>query len=413
MCYTSKTVFQPVDSLFSEFIFSISSPKSSADIFIDKDNPNHPSQVSTSRRQILEAIDPIYRKLQEHLDKETLGFPATKIGSELRILKHLFTPEQAKAALGLTYKLEPVQPIFDRVEKGAFSIEKLEAILDECAKFGVITHRVKNGVKHYGTLHYLIGMAEGGMHKGPTPEFFKAVEEYAIDGQFWDKFLHTKVSQMRTIPVEQSISTEHQIGSYDALKDLIEKSPGPFGVIPCICRSNADKAGTPCLKTHRSETCMVFNNTAKAAIGFGTIREISRDEALDILRKNAEDGLVLQPANTQEIDYMCSCCGCCCGLLKLQKMLPDPADCWTTNFYAQVDPDNCTACGACVDACQVNAVTLDDATGLAVVNLKRCLGCGNCVPNCPVEAIALKKKEAEFVPPKTAEELNEIIMTNK
>jgi Na+-translocating ferredoxin:NAD+ oxidoreductase subunit B len=361
----------------------------------------------------MENPDPIYRKLQQHLDKETLGLPAAQSGAELRILKHLFTPVQAKAVLGLTYKLAPVERIFERVEAGAFSIEELERTLDECAKSGVITYRNKNGVKHFGTLHYLIGMAEGGMHKGPSPEFVTAVEEYAVDGQFWDKFLHTKVSQMRTIPVEHSIAAEHHIGSYDALKDLIEKSPGPFAVIPCVCRAGAEKSGTPCQKTTRTNTCMIFNNAARSAIEFGTVPEITREEALDILRKNEEDGLVFQPSNTQEIDYMCSCCGCCCGLFRLQKMLPNPVDYWTTNFYAQVDPDTCTACGTCVDRCQVNAMTVDDAQGIAVVNLMRCLGCGNCVPTCPTEAISLKKKEAEFVPPKTAEELNEIIMTNK
>ena len=32
----------------------------------------------------------VYRDLQKHLDKQAVGFPATKSGVELRILKHLF-----------------------------------------------------------------------------------------------------------------------------------------------------------------------------------------------------------------------------------------------------------------------------------------------------------------------------------
>jgi Na+-translocating ferredoxin:NAD+ oxidoreductase subunit B len=361
----------------------------------------------------MENQDQIYRNLQEHLDKETIGLPATPSGAEIRILKHLFTPEQAKAVMYLTYKLEPVEKIFERVEEGGYTIDELAGHLAESAKYGVISYSKKEGVNHYGTLHYLIGMAEGGMHKGPTLEFVTAVEEYANDGQFWDRFMHGKVSQLRTIPIEASIETKHEIGSYDALKEVITESPGPFAVIPCVCRAGAGAAGTPCLKTSRTETCMLFNNAARSALEFGGGREITREEALDILRKNSDDGLILQPANTREIDYMCSCCGCCCGLTRLHKMLPDPADHWTTNFYAQVDGDACTACGACVDSCQVDAVALDDAEEIAVVNLKRCLGCGNCVPNCPEDAILLKKKEDEFVPPKTAEELNEIIMTSK
>ena len=43
-----------------------------------------------------------YRDLQEHLDKETLGFPATESGSDIRLLKQLFTPEQVKTVINLT-----------------------------------------------------------------------------------------------------------------------------------------------------------------------------------------------------------------------------------------------------------------------------------------------------------------------
>ena len=361
----------------------------------------------------MENQDQIYRELQKVLDKETVGFPATESGCEIDLLKHLFTPEQAKAATYLTYKLEPVEKIAQRVEPGGYSVEELEEHLNGCAKYGVIVHKVKNGVRHYGTLHYLIGMAEAGMYKGATPEWTAAVQAYMADGQFLERFLNSKVSQMRTIPIEQSINKEHHIGSYDALAELIEKSPGPFAVYPCICRVNSKAAGTPCKKTDRDDTCMAFNNTAKNAIEFSGAREISREEALEICRQNAADGLVLQPANTQEIDYMCSCCSCCCGLIQMHKMMPDGINHWTTNFQATVDADNCTGCGECVESCQLDAVAVDEDQGIAVVNLMKCLGCGNCVPHCPTEAIALKKRENEFVPPVTSEELNEMIMSAK
>ena len=44
----------------------------------------------------------IYRKLQEHLDKMPIGFPATESGVEIRILKHLFTPDEAELASKMT-----------------------------------------------------------------------------------------------------------------------------------------------------------------------------------------------------------------------------------------------------------------------------------------------------------------------
>ena len=45
----------------------------------------------------------IYRQLQEHLDKMPIGFPKAKSGSDIRLLKHLFTPEEAKIAIPVSY----------------------------------------------------------------------------------------------------------------------------------------------------------------------------------------------------------------------------------------------------------------------------------------------------------------------
>lgn len=132
-----------------------------------------------------------------------------------------------------------------------------------------------------------------------------------------------------------------------------------------------------------------------------------------ILRKNEENGLVLQPTNAQGPDFICSCCGCCCGILQLHKAVPNPVDHWATNFYASVDTELCTGCGTCVESCQLDAMTLDEEEEISMVDLTRCLGCGNCVVACPDEAIELMKKEPEIIPPQTGEDMFEVIMTNK
>jgi ferredoxin len=100
-------------------------------------------------------------------------------------------------------------------------------------------------------------------------------------------------------------------------------------------------------------------------------------------------------------------------MLRLQKMLPRPVDFWATNYCASVDAGRCTGCGACVERCQVNAVTIDDQAGTAVINTDRCIGCGNCVTTCPAGAMSLVGKEKETVPPRDSEELYDVIMANK
>ena len=49
----------------------------------------------------------IYRRLQRHLDNQAVGFPATWSGADILLLKRLFSPDEAKLALHLSYKPTP------------------------------------------------------------------------------------------------------------------------------------------------------------------------------------------------------------------------------------------------------------------------------------------------------------------
>jgi ferredoxin len=97
----------------------------------------------------------------------------------------------------------------------------------------------------------------------------------------------------------------------------------------------------------------------------------------------------------------------------MQKSLPKPIDFWASNFQARVDTTSCSGCGKCMRRCQVGAVRVSAQERQAVVDLNRCIGCGVCVPACPTGSISLLKKTAQVKPPKTREELYDIIMANK
>jgi electron transport complex protein RnfB len=355
----------------------------------------------------------LYRDLQVHLDTQTLGFPETESGSDIRLLKELFTPEQAEVTMMLTYRYESLEQIYERSKKDGRSIQEINRLLHETAAKGVIGYRKKDGVEQYRNIPYVVGMLEGAV-QDPTPGLISAHIEYATDGLFWKAFLNTKVPQMRTIPISKSITPEHHVATYDEIKNIIQMTTDPIAVIECVCRESAGASGNPCQQTSRKETCMVFRDSARNLIESGRkCREISKDEALEIMRKNAEDGLVYQPSNAQGPDFICSCCGCCCGILKLHKAAPNPVGFWATNFHAEVNSELCTACGTCEERCQTNAMKLDDEKGVSVVDLTRCLGYGLCVESCPEDAITLKKKEREVIPPNTGEEMMEVIMANK
>ena len=225
--------------------------------------------------------------------------------------------------------------------------------------------------------------------------------------------LATELPQLRFIPVGKSISAENRVSTYDQVTELINGSKGPFAILECSCRKMADMKGQPCKKTSRREVCLAIGDNARNSIANSNGRAISREEALEITRMNEADGLVFETSNTQNIEVICSCCGCCCGPLAAQKMLPKPLDFAASNYQAWSDATTCSGCGTCVERCQVNAVTIDDGTHTAVVDLDRCLGCGNCVVTCPTGAMKLMKKQTETVPPRDMEALYDTIMANK
>jgi ferredoxin len=171
--------------------------------------------------------------------------------------------------------------------------------------------------------------------------------------------------------------------------------------------------GSSCRVTERKETCLAIGDIAQMFVENGAGRRIERNEAVAILEENQKEGLVLQPSNTQKAEFICSCCGCCCGILQIHQHLPKPLDYFAANYHAAIDEDACDGCGICEARCQVGAVQVLEETGRAALDTDRCLGCGVCVPTCPNEALSLEKNAAEVAPPRTREDLYEIIMAGK
>jgi electron transport complex protein RnfB len=355
-----------------------------------------------------------YQVLREHLDKMPVGYPATESGIEIKILKHLFTIEQTKIALKLNFMADPLNKIYGRMKKSGFTLEELENKLDEMYFKGLINRGiVKEGEtdkKYYGSAPFVIGFFEYQLNR-LTPEFFKDSHQYTHDAFFKEEYNRTGIPQLRVIPLDQTVDYEQKIAQYDDLKALIEKIGEPIAVMECICRKGAELIGEPCTKTKLRETCFSFRSAAKSSIEKGLAREITKKEALKILEKAEEDGLVLQPGNSQKPMNICTCCGCCCGVLTSQKQLSELSQFFATNYYAEADTELCAGCGICEERCNLDAINIED--DLAQVDKRRCIGCGVCVPTCTSEAMKLIKKEEEILPPRNTIEIYTKIMDKK
>jgi len=357
------------------------------------------------------ADDVVFHRLRKHLDNQAVGFPATESGAEIPLLKKLFTPDEARLALNLSYKPTPTD-VIARAAASEFSPEQVEALLDSMQARGSIGWKRKQGTSYWWVLPLVIGMYEGRDGR-IDPDFEASADAYFQTGDFGKAFVAARPSQMRTIPVDMSISVEHHAASYDQIREIVDAARGPFLVLPCICRSKAAWQGKPCKKTSRLETCLGFGDAAAMVLRRKQGREIAKAEVVSILRLNQDDGLVLQPSNAQNPSFICSCCGCCCGLLGIQKRLTRPVEFWTTSFHAAVDGTACKGCGKCMQRCQVNAVSLAGIPKRAEVDLNRCIGCGLCVPACESRAIQLKKNQPQTVLPADEEELYDRIKARR
>jgi Na+-translocating ferredoxin:NAD+ oxidoreductase subunit B len=337
----------------------------------------------------------VYQNLARHLDNLPAGFPATDTGVEIRILKRLFTPKEAEIAASLSMMPEKVAAIAERLKMDE---KELEPILKDMSLKGLIFRVGKAGQTFYMNAQFAGGIWEYQL-KRLDPDLIKDFNEYFpfILNKAW---AGPKSKQMRIIPISESLSADIATMPYEEAEQII-KSQSRIVVAPCICRTENKMVGKSCDRP--LETCLWFGATAYYYEGNGLGRNISQEEALEILVKGREAGLVLQPSNSQKPTVLCMCCGCCCQILKNLNKLAEPAKGVNSNFYAEVSVDECTGCGLCLDRCQMNAIAVDD---IAQVKKERCIGCGLCVTSCAFEAMHLIQKAPadRSTPPATVKE---------
>ena len=333
----------------------------------------------------------IYKKLAKHLDNLPGGFPSTPSGVEIRILRRIFTPEEAELAIHLALIPEEPRVIARRAK---LPVAEAAQKLEEMDKKGqVIGIRRKGEPVQYMAQQFIVGIWEGQVNK-LSRELVEEFEEYMPS--LFDPGTWRKVPQMRTIPVEKSIAVQHEVMPYERAEEVVRKHT-TFAVSNCICRQEFRILGKGCDKPE--ESCLQFGLAAESVVQMGRGRAITREETLEILRRAEETGLVLQPANSKNPLFICTCCGCCCGVLRLLKRDPKPASLVSSPFVASLDTSTCKGCGICTKRCQMEAIHVENKK--AIFNSDRCIGCGLCIDTCRTKSLTLlRKPEAQqsYVP---------------
>nr|NJM04532.1 4Fe-4S ferredoxin [Desulfobacula sp.] len=174
-------------------------------------------------------MEDVYKKLAAHLDRTPSGFPETESGVELRILKQLFTEEEAAIALSLVMMPEPVEAVAQRAGKDP---QQIKPILIEMGKKGTLIHVRKAGADSFMLLQFVVGIWEYQVNR-LTKELIRDFNEYVphlIKSQY-----KNKTQQLRVVPVAKAVNTELNIMDYEQVENII-RSQSKILVAPCICR---------------------------------------------------------------------------------------------------------------------------------------------------------------------------------
>lgn len=309
----------------------------------------------------------------------------TKMGSkseikpedpEYKILEPVVTEEMAEVALYLELR-KPLsaKEISDLCGK---PVDKTEKLLWELAMAGAAFVNKIDGVDKYWHEIWVPGHMEMMVNNKENvkkyPQIGKAFDDYGkLRGPKASGNVPVGGGPMRVIPIEQSISGETRRASYEEVSKYLNENT-IFSVSDCSCRTSREVMGEGCGHL-KEDMCIQLGHAAEYYIRTGRGREITREEAFEIIKKAEENGLMHSIPNTDgpgKTHAICNCCGCSCFALRIANMFVNP-DMVRSNYISQVDKEKCVACGECVENCPTGALKLGQkvCTKTPIIEKKR------------------------------------------
>ena len=320
----------------------------------------------------------------------TIGFPDSKVLP--RLFQQLADETEARVLLAAAH---PAATVDELAERAGIPAEDIEKTIDPLFKKGLLYKSSKPGKPRYYRVRSLLQFHDATILAiGAPPDFLDLYREYHETE--WPEHQRSIVENqprpgVRVIPVNSAVSPDTHVAPFDDVQQIVAKAEN-LAVTNCTCKV---VTGAPC--DTGMEVCMQVNRAADYAIERGTGRQLTKQEALDMLKQCQEAGLVHVVGNSRNLGHIiCNCCDDCCvnwtGASKTGSKFTAPS-----RFAAAIDPDACTECGTCLERCFFNAIDLEGNPPTIIE--EECMGCGLCVATCPTEAICLNEvREESYIP---------------
>jgi NADPH-dependent glutamate synthase beta subunit-like oxidoreductase/NAD-dependent dihydropyrimidine dehydrogenase PreA subunit len=280
---------------------------------------------------------------------------------EYKILEPILSDEMAEVGLCLELRIKKsaaeIAPLCGKSE------EESEKLLWDLAVAGACFVNEIEGINKYWIELWVPGHMEMIVNNKENiqkyPQLGRAFDEYGkLRGPMAAGNIPIGAGPMRVIPIEKSIDGETRNASYEEVSKYLNESE-IFSVSDCACRASREAMGEGCGHL-KEDMCIQLGHAAEYYIRTGRGREINKEEAIDIIKRAEENGLMHSIPNTDgagKTHAICNCCGCGCFSMRLSNMWTNP-DMVRSNYVSQVDKDNCVACGECVENCPTNAIKL-------------------------------------------------------
>jgi len=348
-----------------------------------------------------------YSKLVKRLNRFPQGAPVSEL--LYKILKVLFDEREAALVSCL-----PIKPF--KVGKAAavwkMTPDGARKVLDQLADRGLLIDLEQKGEAVYVLPPPMAGFFEFSLMRVRTDIDQKYLSELFyqylnVEEDFVrELFIRGETQLGRTFVHEPALSADNALHvlDYERATEVINTATH-MAVGLCYCRHKMKHLGRACRAP--LEICMTFNSTAASLIRHGIARSVDRHEGHDLLQEAYEHNLVQFGENVrQEVNFICNCCSCCCEALIAARRFAFLNPVHTTNFIPEIDQENCTVCGKCVDVCPVQALALvsandpqDKKKKSVRLEKKLCLGCGLCVKSCSNGRIVLKSRAQRVITP--------------
>jgi Pyruvate/2-oxoacid:ferredoxin oxidoreductase delta subunit len=342
--------------------------------------------------------DQVYKQVMKRFVEQGGRYPGMDIPEFYPMAEALFTREEAAVVAAMPTGMFTAEQVAEKLDE---SPEKVESILMAMAPKGLCFAMDIGGTMQYALPPFVPGIFEFQFMRGTKTEHDRKLARLIFDYKEAYDSIHgmpeISFPGARVITVNEKVEPGNQVHTYDQVSAYVESSD-PISVCTCYCRHEAelidpdDTCGKP------NEVCMQFGLGARYLIEQCGAREVSKKEALEILRQAEEAGLVHLSMNRQEIEFICNCCADHCIGLVTALAQPKPGVALNSGFQPKIGQEECISCDVCIDSCPSAALAMSEDDAL-LVDLDRCFGCGVCATLCPTDAITLVAKPGYPEPP--------------